>query len=164
MIHGYPIPIIEKCAFYDNGYCRQVDQRVERDAIGYADILCSDKCNAGCYFKYYLKLSKENENIKNGFGQACESCSSRIQLQEIRDIHNRLVPLKDTQVIIDRADLQMHGIAFVTVDQMKEYFEQAYDARNRQAKATYKENAKRLVEEVIRDIQTGLNNGRIGGI
>ena len=152
---------VKDCEFYINEECNCGTVFGDLASIT-KSVKCKD--NENCYFKQVLRIEKENDAIKNGYGQNCESCSSRIELKNIRDIHNRLVPLKENQLVINYSDLQMHGIAFVTVDQMKEYFEIAYNARNEQAKANYAKHAKHLVEEVIRDIQTGLNSGRIGGI
>jgi DNA-directed RNA polymerase subunit RPC12/RpoP len=185
-INGYPLPILQKCDFYDNGLCRcKHDTSGQTSKTRVHHSCCKD--NPDCYFKYYLKLSKENETIKNGFGQACESCSSRVELKEIRDIHNRLVALKEDQMVINYSDLQMHGIAFVTIDQMKNYFETAYDARMEELKnlrnkvASYegqthyycecggtikKENqvkiAKEFLEEVINEIETKFKGGENG--
>jgi RNA polymerase-binding transcription factor DksA len=81
------------------------------------------------YIDRIKKLERENDALKHGYGVNCESCTSRLDLNKIRDINNRIVALKEDQMVINYSDLQMDGIAFVTIDQMKNYMLTAYRAR-----------------------------------
>ena len=126
-INGFSEETIKQCEFYYSsealkGKCGLSSQNL--------DVRCIK--NPNCYFKIMKRLEKENDALKNGYGLNCESCSSRIELNKIRDIHNRIVPLKEDQMVIKHSDLIMHGIAFVNIEQLKNYFETAYNARNQQ--------------------------------
>jgi hypothetical protein len=176
---------VEDCEYYINGECNCGAVFKPIPTIT-ENLKCND--NPNCHFRKILKLEKENDAIKNGYGVNCESCTSRVELQNIRDIHNRIVALKENQMVINYEDLQMHGIAFVTIDQMKNYFETAYNARNQQVidlknkiagyegqthfycecggtikKEKQAKIAKEFLEEVIQEIETKFRGGNKNG-
>lgn len=126
-INGYSIKEIEKCEFYYKGTFKNAQCDCNSQNL---DSECAN--NPDCNFKKVLKLTKENDALKNGYGVNCETCTSRLELEKIRDIKNRVVALKENQMVINYDDLQVDGIAFVNIDQMKNYFLTAYRARTEQ--------------------------------
>ena len=89
---------VEDCEYYINGECNCGAVFKPIPTIT-ENLKCND--NPNCHFRKILKLERENDAFKNGYGVNCESCTSRIELKNIRDIHKRIVPLAQDQMVIN---------------------------------------------------------------